>query len=93
VVAFRQRTRYSRHTRGDRHRLGACRNARLRSTTDAITIVLVEPEGMPPSVIIHSPGQPTVCSPLRFPQLAAAAMRVLAKASTALASIRAGRKL
>jgi hypothetical protein len=55
--------------------------------------VLVEPEGMPPSGIIHSPGQPTVCSPLRFPQLAAAAMRVLAKASTALASSRAGRKL
>src|SRR5215217_1483713 len=31
VAAFRQRTRYSRHTRRDRHRLGACRNARLRS--------------------------------------------------------------
>ena len=32
VAAFRQRTRYFRHTRGDRHRLGGCRNARLRSS-------------------------------------------------------------
>jgi hypothetical protein len=63
------------------------------NATDAITIVLVEPEGMPPSVIIHWPPQPTVRIPGRFPELAAIAMRVIAKASTALASIRAGRKL
>ena len=63
------------------------------NATDAITVVLVEPEGMPSSVIIHWPAQSTVSIPHQFPEVAAAAMRVLAKASTALASIRAGRRL
>jgi hypothetical protein len=59
--------------------------------SDAITIMLAEPEGMPSSVIIHWPDQPTVSDPRQFPEVAAAAMKVLAKATTVLASIRAGR--
>jgi hypothetical protein len=43
---------------------------------EAITIVLVEPDDIPASVIIHWPPQPTVSTPRQFAQVAAAAMRV-----------------
>ena len=46
-----------------------------RITTDAITIVLAEPEGMPPSIIMHWPGQPTLRQPRRFPEIASAVMK------------------
>jgi hypothetical protein len=62
------------------------------NATDAITIVLVEPEGMPSSVIIHWPAQSTVSIPHQFAQVAAAAMRVLAAAATRYNQIKATRR-
>ena len=53
--------------------------------SDTITVVLVRPEGMPPSVIIHWPEQPTVSVPLKFAEVASAVCRIVAKASTELA--------
>jgi hypothetical protein len=61
--------------------------------SDAITIVLVEPESMPSSVIIHWPTQSTVVQPWRYRDVAAAAMKVLAKATTVLAGIKLDREL
>jgi hypothetical protein len=51
--------------------------------------MLVEPEGMPPSVIIHWPAHPTVSDPRRFAEVAAAAMKVLAAAVTRYHRIKA----
>jgi hypothetical protein len=62
------------------------------TTTDAITIVLVEPEDMPSSIIIHWPSASTVCHPRRFREVAAAAMKVLAAAVTRYNQIRATRR-
>jgi hypothetical protein len=47
---------------------------------------------MPAMVRIAWPLQPTVCDPRRYTEVAAAAMKVLAAASTALAGIRARRR-
>ena len=55
------------------------------NTTDSITVVLVRPEGMPPSVIIHWPEQSTVSAPLRFAEVASAVCKIVAGASTELA--------
>jgi hypothetical protein len=55
--------------------------------TDTITVVLVRPEGMPPSAIIHWPEQSTVSAPLRFAEVATAAIKILAKASTEMTRI------
>ena len=62
------------------------------NTTDQITVILVRPEGIPPSVIIHWPEQSTVSAPRKFAEVAAAAMKILALASTELTRIRAQRK-
>ena len=62
------------------------------TTADAITIVLVEPEDMPSSIIIHWPSQSTVCHPRRFTEVAAAAMKVLAADVTQYHQIRAARR-
>ena len=57
------------------------------NTTDSITVVLVRPEGMPPSVIIHWPEQPSVSAPLKFAEVASAVCKIMARASTELARI------
>lgn len=64
-----------------------------RSPHNTITIELVEPEGTPAMVRIQWPLQPTICEPRRYTEVAAAAMKVLATASTELAAIRARRRL
>ena len=53
--------------------------------TDSITVVLVRPEGIPPTVVVHWPEQPTVCVPLKFAEVASAVCKIVAKASTELA--------
>jgi hypothetical protein len=57
------------------------------NASDSITIVLVRPEGMPPSVIIHWPEQPSVSAPLKFAEMASTVCKIVAKASTELARI------
>ncbi len=63
------------------------------SPHNTIIVELVEPEGMPTTIVIHWPLQPTVCDPRRYTEVAAAAMKLLAEASTKLASIKARRRL
>ena len=60
------------------------------TTTDAITIVLAEPDGMPSSVIIHWPSQPTMIdpNPRALAVVAASIVRTLAEAQTRLAAKR-----
>jgi hypothetical protein len=60
--------------------------------TDAITIVLSEPDSMPSSVIIHWPSQSTVINPRRFRDTAAAVVRMFSEAHVSLAGIRARRR-
>lgn len=55
--------------------------------SDAITVVYVRPEGMPPSVIIHWPEQPSVSAPLKFAEMASAVCKIVAGASTELGRI------
>jgi hypothetical protein len=57
--------------------------------TDSITVVLVEPDDMPSSVIIHWPAAPTVCDPGRFPEAAASTVRLFSEAHITLARIKA----
>jgi hypothetical protein len=59
------------------------------SPHDVVTVELVTPDGMPPTVRISWPLQPTVCSPRRYTEVAATVMRLLANASTELARRRA----
>ena len=63
------------------------------NATDKITVILVRPEGIPPSVIIQWPEQSTVSAPLKFTEIALSSHKVLALASTELARIRAQQKL
>jgi hypothetical protein len=60
------------------------------SETDAIEVVLVEPDDMPSSIIIHWPGQPSVANPSQFPETAAKLTRLFARAATKLSRIRSG---
>jgi hypothetical protein len=62
------------------------------TTAAAITIVLVELEDMPSSIINHWPSQSMVCHPRRFTEVAAAAMKVLAAAVTRYNQIKAARR-
>jgi hypothetical protein len=55
--------------------------------TDSITVILIRPDGMPPSVIIHWPQQATVSVPIRFAEVASAAVKILARSSTELSRI------
>ena len=63
------------------------------SPHNTIAVELVEPEGMPAIVKIARPFQPTVCGPRCYTDLAAAAMKLPAEASTALARLRGRRRL
>jgi hypothetical protein len=61
--------------------------------SDTIVVVLVEPADMPNSTVIHWPSKPTVSDPQRFPEVAAAIVRLFSEAATNLASIKARRRL
>jgi hypothetical protein len=63
------------------------------SDSDAVTVVLSQPDAMPASVIIHWAAKPTVIEPQRFGDSAAALVKMFAEAHIALARIKARRKL
>jgi hypothetical protein len=60
--------------------------------SDRLLIELFQPIDSPPIVAITWPSRQTVCTPANYDQAAAAAMRILAAASTAIAGLKA-RKL
>jgi hypothetical protein len=62
------------------------------TAASTLTVELVETDETPAVIIVRWPGQPTVCHPRRFAEVAAAAMKVLGVASTELASIPARRR-
>jgi hypothetical protein len=63
------------------------------TATDTLTIELTEADETPALVIVRWPLKPTVLHPRRFPDTAAAVVRLFAEAHTALAAIKAGRRL
>ena len=60
--------------------------------TEAITIILSEPDDIPASVIIHWPPTPTKINPRRFRDTAAAVARMFAEAHVALARSKARKR-
>ena len=60
---------------------------------DTLTIELIQPERMPAVVRIAWPTAATITTPAHYLEVASAAMRLLAEASTTLARIRASRRL
>jgi hypothetical protein len=63
------------------------------TAVDSLTIELVEADETPAVVIIRWPAKPSVLHPRRFPDVAAIVVRLFADAHTALARIKAGRRL
>jgi hypothetical protein len=60
------------------------------TNSDAITIVLSQPDDMPESVVIHWPTKSTVLDPKRFAPAADAVVKVFAAAVVKLAKSRRG---
>ena len=60
---------------------------------DHLTVELIEPDRMPAVVRIVWPTAPTITTPARYNEVASTAMRLVAEASTALARIRASKRL
>ena len=63
------------------------------TASDTITVELIEADETPAVVIVSWPVKPTVLHPRRFPDAAATIARLFAEAHTALAAIKAGRRL
>jgi hypothetical protein len=63
------------------------------TAVDTITVELIEADETPAVIIVSWPVKPTVLQPRRFPDAAATIARLFAEAHTALAAIKAGRKL
>ena len=63
------------------------------TTTEALVVILVQPEDMPPEVIIHWPVMPTVLAPRAFSAAANVVMRALAAAGIRLAALRKEQRL
>jgi hypothetical protein len=64
----------------------------INASGDTIEVVLVQPADMPAVIRIIWPLQPTVADPRRYAEVAAAAIRLLANASTELARRKATRR-
>jgi hypothetical protein len=62
------------------------------TNADHLTIELVEPPDMPPSILLRWPQKPSVCTPDAYANVAAAAMQVLSAAVIELAAIRVWKK-
>jgi hypothetical protein len=60
---------------------------------DTLTVELIQPDSMPAVVRIVWPSAATIITPAHYLEVASAAMRLLAEASTTLARIRASRRL
>jgi hypothetical protein len=63
------------------------------TNSDRLTVELHQPPDTPAFVLIVWPGQPTPVPSVLYTEVAAAAMKVLAEASTVLAAIRAKRRM
>jgi hypothetical protein len=59
--------------------------------TDAISVILSQPDDMPSSVIVHWPIKPTVIDPKSFGDSASIVVKLFADAHIALAGLRARR--
>jgi hypothetical protein len=64
----------------------------INASGDTIEVVLVQPADVPAVIRIIWPLWPTVADPRRYAEVAAAAMRLLANASTELARRKAARR-
>jgi hypothetical protein len=60
---------------------------------DELSVQLIQPDQMPAFVRIVWPAKATVCDTRRYTEVAVAAMKLLAEASTTLAGIKASRRL
>jgi hypothetical protein len=60
---------------------------------DTLSIELIQPDSMPAVVRIAWPAAPTITTPGRYNEGASTAMRLLAEASTALARLKASKRL
>lgn len=63
------------------------------TTSEFITIELIEADETPVVVIVRWPVKPTVLHPRRFPDAAAAIAQLFARAHVVLAAIKAKRRL
>jgi hypothetical protein len=63
------------------------------TTTETITVELIETDETPAVVIVRWPTKPTVIHPHRFPSAADSAARTLATAAVRLAAIKRERRL
>jgi hypothetical protein len=60
---------------------------------DMITVESIKPDTNPAVIRIVWPIAPTITAPARYTEVASTAMRLLAEASTALARIKASKRL
>jgi hypothetical protein len=63
------------------------------TAVDSLTIELVNADETPAVVIVRWPVKPTMLHPRRFPDIAAVIVRLFGEAATALAGIKANRRL
>ena len=80
-----------------RKRVPVAKSTTLSSGTingaDTLRIELIQPDSMPAVVRIVWPTAATITTPAHYLEVASAAMRLLAEASTTLTRIRASRRL
>jgi hypothetical protein len=63
------------------------------AAADELSVQLIQPDSMPAVVRIVWPTAPTITTPARYNEVASAAVRLLAEASTTLARIKASKRL
>jgi hypothetical protein len=65
----------------------------INASGDTLSVELVEPADAPPAVLIRWPAAPTITTAARYNEVASTAMKLLAEASTALAGLKASRRI
>jgi hypothetical protein len=60
--------------------------------SDTLKVELIQPDGEPARIVVSWPNNVTVCTPARYAEAAAAAMRILANGVTELSRIKAGKR-
>ena len=63
------------------------------TAAEELSVQLIQPDSMPAVVRIVWPNAPTITTPARYLEVASAAMRLLAEASTTLTRIKASKRL
>jgi hypothetical protein len=63
------------------------------TNTDTLTVELVEPPDLPPTILIRWPRKPSITTPARYDTVASDAMRTLANAVIKLAAIKLRKRL